>query len=262
MPEQKHDDFPFVVGYDRVIAIGALCDETATDSVDEGDIGIPRMTADRQLRVAPGGSGASDLGKAEDAAHTSGDVGVMSLAVRQDTMAALAGTTGDYIPITTDESGQARVLVGCPDTVITVTPTCDVNAYASGDLIFDSTAIAAAVRKVGGTAILQSVTLIDKDDQGVALTLIFANAATDFGTLNAAPDPDDDEAATVIGHVPIAATDYVDLGGAKVACIRNLGLLVQAGAATTSLYVAAINGTGTPTYTAAGLVLQIGLLRS
>jgi hypothetical protein len=154
------------------------------------------------------------------------------------------------------------VTAGFFDTVVTVTPTCDTDAYASGDLIFDATEIANAVRAVGGCAIVNSITIIDKDDQGVALTLLFANAATDFGTLNSAPDPDDTECATVIGHVAVAASDYVDLGGAKVACVKNIGLLLKAGAATTSLYVACVNGTGTPTYTAAGLVLQIGLLRA
>lgn len=54
--------------------------------------------------VTPGTS-AAHLGKAEDAGHSSGDTGVMALAVRNDTIAALAGTTADYIPITTDASG-------------------------------------------------------------------------------------------------------------------------------------------------------------
>lgn len=43
--------------------------------------------------------------KAEDAAHTTGDKGIMALAVRQDTPAALAGTAADYIPLTTDKLG-------------------------------------------------------------------------------------------------------------------------------------------------------------
>lgn len=148
--------------------------------------------------------------------------------------------------------------------VITVTPTCDTNIYASGDLIFDSTEIALAVRANGGIATLESIVIVDKDDQGAALIFVFANALTDFGTLNAAPDSDDTEAATVIGHVAIATGNYTDLGGAKVACLmgKDLGLVMKAGAATTSLYVACINGTGTPTYTASGLVLQLGFLRS
>lgn len=45
--------------------------------------------------VVPG-TGATNLGKAEDAVHASGDVGVMMLGVRTDTPASLAGATGDY----------------------------------------------------------------------------------------------------------------------------------------------------------------------
>ncbi len=45
--------------------------------------------------VTPG-TGAANLGKAEDAPHTSGDVGVLALAVRQDTLANSTSTDGDY----------------------------------------------------------------------------------------------------------------------------------------------------------------------
>lgn len=166
----------------------------------------------------------------------------------------------------TDNSGSLTVdgdvTVTSPDIVVTVTPTLDTSAYASGDLLFDSTEVANAVRANGGYAILESLTIIDKADQKMAFTLLFANAATDFGTLNSAPDPDDTETATVIGHVPVSTGDYIDLGGASVACVRNIGLLLKAGAATTSLYIAGVNGTGAPTYGASDLVLQIGLLRS
>jgi hypothetical protein len=54
--------------------------------------------------VTPGTS-AAHLGKAEDAPHASGDTGVMSLAVRSDTLAASSGATGDYEPFHTDSIG-------------------------------------------------------------------------------------------------------------------------------------------------------------
>lgn len=60
------------------------------------------------------GSDAADLGKEEDSAHSTGDVGVMLLAVRKDAAAALAGTDGDYIPLTTDALGRLRIVVGAP----------------------------------------------------------------------------------------------------------------------------------------------------
>lgn len=55
------------------------------------------------------GTGSTQLGKAEDAAHVSGDTGVMVLAVRNDAGTVLAGATGDYIPFTTDATGAVRV---------------------------------------------------------------------------------------------------------------------------------------------------------
>ena len=69
---------------------------TANSGVDIGDVDI--------LTVVPG-TGATNLGKAEDAAHSSGDVGVAALAVRQDTPAASSGTDGDYEPLKVSGGG-------------------------------------------------------------------------------------------------------------------------------------------------------------
>lgn len=49
---EKTDDGAFTPGTDKVLAMGAFADETATDSVNEGDIGIIRMTLDRRLITA------------------------------------------------------------------------------------------------------------------------------------------------------------------------------------------------------------------
>ncbi len=59
-------------------------------------------------RVIPGTT-ATSLGKAEDAAHTSGDVGVMSLVVQKTTAAALAAD-GDYAPPQVDANGRLRTI--------------------------------------------------------------------------------------------------------------------------------------------------------
>lgn len=45
------DDATFTPGTSSVGSIGLLADETSTDSVDEGDIGSPRMTLDRKQIV-------------------------------------------------------------------------------------------------------------------------------------------------------------------------------------------------------------------
>jgi len=52
----------------------------------------------------------TELGQTEDAAHGSGDTGVMSLAVRNDTEGSLVDTDGDYAPLQVDSSGRLRVI--------------------------------------------------------------------------------------------------------------------------------------------------------
>lgn len=72
----------------------------ASDGTDIGDVDV--------ASVVPG-TGATNLGKAEDASHTGGDTGVFVLAVRNDTLATLAGTDGDYAPFQVNASGALYV---------------------------------------------------------------------------------------------------------------------------------------------------------
>lgn len=59
------------------------------------------------------GTGATNIGKAEDSAHTSGDVGVMVLAVRSAAPSdrSAGPTDGDYEPLAVNEVGAAWVSV-------------------------------------------------------------------------------------------------------------------------------------------------------
>lgn len=75
-----------------------------TATAVEAAVGLPTNV----LGVVAG-TGATNLGKAEDAAHSSGDVGVAVLAVRKDTATALAGTDGDYAPLEVDAAGSLHV---------------------------------------------------------------------------------------------------------------------------------------------------------
>ncbi len=58
-----------------------------------------------EVTIGAATGAAGDLAKAEDAVHGSGDIGVMTLAVRNDALAALADTDGDYAPLQVDEDG-------------------------------------------------------------------------------------------------------------------------------------------------------------
>jgi hypothetical protein len=56
------------------------------------------------------GTATTNLGKAEDAAFTSGDVGVMSLAVRNDSGTTLTNANLDYSPFAVDSIGRLQII--------------------------------------------------------------------------------------------------------------------------------------------------------
>lgn len=58
-----------------------------------------------EVTMGAASTAAGDLAKAEDAVHGSGDVGVMTLGVRNDALATLADTDGDYAPLQVDADG-------------------------------------------------------------------------------------------------------------------------------------------------------------
>jgi len=79
-------------------AIGKLA---ANTGVDIGDVDV--------TSIVPG-VGATNLGKAEDAVHASGDVGVMVLTVRDDAPSAATAAVGDYTPLLTNATGHLYVI--------------------------------------------------------------------------------------------------------------------------------------------------------
>lgn len=147
-----------------------------------------------------------------------------------------------------------------PASVVEITCSLDTNIYAAGDVLFATQEIANAARSAGGKVMLNSITVIDLDDQGIAFDLVLLTANSSLGAENAAPDIDDTEVLDVAGVVSIVADDYTDLGGARVATVRDIGLLIEAAAGETSLWAAGITG-GTPTHSAAGLKIRFGLLQ-
>jgi len=138
-------------------AIGKLA---ANTGVDIGDVDV--------TSVVPG-TAATNLGKAEDAAHSSGDVGVMAMSVRQNTAAALSGTDADYQPLITDTNGRLHVLDANSAAIKTAVELIDnavdgnylnVNANIAGtDFVGGAGAVAAGVQR----------TTLASDDPAVAL---------------------------------------------------------------------------------------------
>jgi hypothetical protein len=91
------------VHYQRVKLVdGTLgsTDAIAGDATNGLDVDV--------TRIIPGTT-ATALGKAEDVAHASGDVGVLMLAVRRDTAAVGSGTDGDNSTLNVDANGRLHV---------------------------------------------------------------------------------------------------------------------------------------------------------
>jgi hypothetical protein len=112
----------------------------------------------------------------------------------------------------------------------------------------------------GSVLILKSITVLDKADQKVALWFVFLNASTSMGTENSAPNISDTNAENILAVVPIATTDYVDIGTSAMAT-KECSVSLKLASGTTSLFVAIVNSTGTPTYAASDLVVKFGFLR-
>ena len=102
--------------------------------------------------------------------------------------------------------------------------------------------------------------VIDEDDQGVGFDLLFFNATATLGTINVAPSISDADARKLIGRVAVSASDYIDLGGVRVAALSSINQVLKAASGQTSVWIATITRSGAPTYTASGLKLKIGVL--
>lgn len=158
-------------------------------------------------------------------------------------------------------AGEAHIgEVGGKTTVTSITFSTDTSAYASGDLVADTQALSACLRINDGTGVLTSFVLTDTDAQGAALEVFVLSASTSFGTENSAPNISDANlAANMLGKFSIAAGDYYTVSGAKVAFKSGLGIPVKGASGTDDIYLA-IMTTGSPTYTASGLVAKVGIL--
>lgn len=139
-----------------------------------------------------------------------------------------------------------------------ITPVLDTSVYASGDVLFVPIAFNGA-RVAGGRSYLQSLVVVDSDDQGNPMEFYFFSEAVTLGTLNAAPSISDADALKFLGMVSVSTGDWIDLGGVRVATLRGIGLMMVPKSDSTNLYVAGITRS-TPTHTASGLQLSAGMI--
>lgn len=179
------DDSAFTIGTDTVSPIGLLADETTPDSVDEGDVGLARMTLDRRAIPATGakddaaftaGDYVSQTGYIADEAATDsvdeGDVGIARMTLNRRTINAgqflddsAYGVGTDYVNATgllADETATDSVDEG---DVGAARMTLDRRAITAGNIL-DDAAFGIGTGYVTPTGLLADEASTDSVDEG------------------------------------------------------------------------------------------------
>lgn len=204
------------------------------------------------------GGGATPV---EDAVAAADPSGSALIARRRDVLIPTEVSNDlDYIALNADALGQLAVNAGAPCDVVDVTMTLHTSVLATNQVMASTVAITNAMRTIGGRGMLQSLTIFDEDDQGFGFDLVFFGANQSLGSLGANPTISDAAARDILGIVSVIASDFIDLGGQRTACLRNIGLLLEAAAASRDVFVSAISR-GTGTYTANGIRLRCGIVQ-
>lgn len=137
--------------------------------------------------------------------------------------------------------------------------TTDTNAYSGGDVLAATQEIAEFFEKAGGEARIDSMQILDKDNQTLPMSIFFMDTNVALGTENAAPNMSDADAEHIVAMVPVASADFVALAALnKTAHIGNIGKIVKAAAGSRSIYIGAITS-GTPTLASGTIRLKIGV---
>jgi hypothetical protein len=167
------DVAPFQVDVNGCLILGtsakAIGKLAANDGVDIGNVDV--------TSIIPL-TGATNLGKARDVACGANDVGVMALAVRDDTLTTLTPADGDYAPLRLSSTGQLHVTLGAlPASTNTIEVVGDAaeNANAAGNPVLVGGRYDSGARTLGDTDVGAIALAVDGavhiDDGGNTITV-------------------------------------------------------------------------------------------
>lgn len=146
--------------------------------------------------------------------------------------------------------------------LLSFVPVLDTAIYASGDVMFVAKELAGVMSSSGGAARLESLVVIDKDNEKATFDLLFFDRApaSSLGALNAAYALVDADADNLLGRLSVAAADYVSSGtNSAEATYKNLQLMMKSASRFKSLWICGVIRSGTPTFTTASdLTLKLG----
>jgi hypothetical protein len=150
--------------------------------------------------------------------------------------------------------------VGGSSKIVSPTITVDTDAYTAGDCVGGKVTLTDAMRVIGGSGVLQSLTVIDVSNTKPALELLIFNSDPTAATLtDQAAIALSTDVSKVIHRIPIYTSDYTTVASVAFADI-NVSKVVEA-VGSKNLYLA-IAATGAHDFVAAtDLKMSFGFLQ-
>jgi len=201
------DDSAFTVAVDNVGAVGFLADETTTDSVDEGDIGIARMSLDRRILTNSAQDGTWNIGTVTTLTGITNDVNIAdggnSITIDNSTLAVVGGGT---------EATALRVTIANDSTGVLSIDDNGGSITVDGTVAISGTVTVAAtdldIRALDHVTIGDSVRIGD----GVETLAINADGSINVVITGSAGTPVHDYATATPGAGASANNDYTVVG--------------------------------------------------
>lgn len=272
-------------------AAAFLFDDSSPTSITENSFGFGRMSANHNQYVTIRDGAGNERGLNIDASgqlavtNAAGTAVIGKVGINDGTNAitlvdAAVSASAWAIPVaihpdSVNANGQATMANSAPVVLasnqttlpvetdikyVDVTLSLHTTAGVALDLLADAQIVAACTRANDVESLLQSIVVIDEDDNKAAIRLIFLSASTSLGTEGDAIAMSDSMLREVLGVVDIAAGDYFDFGGGSIVNKNGVGIVCKPASGTDDIYVAAQLTTGTPTYTASGIRLRLGFI--
>ena len=221
-----------------------------------------RVTLATDVALPAPGTSATSLGSAEDAPHTTGDTGVMMLAVQRTAKTAGSSADGDYSTVNVNPAGDVRVDGGQVH-VFENAPTISVSAYTEGDVFGGEIEITDAARVSGGGGLITDVVMAVEDDgsadfaaNNIELWVFKSNPAGTYPD-NAALAISDADAFEV--ERVITLDTYHDGGNITILSASNLNIGYNCDA--TSLWVVPVIRTAITPDATDGVQFRIKMIR-
>lgn len=170
----------------------------------------------------------------------------------------MSGTLDATDKVPGDATDGLRVNTRGGGIVIAQTPTITAGAYSASDAVGGKLTFANAARVSGGKGVINSMIVVDDDNEKASLELWLYNQDFTPTADNSPFDPSDTDNENLVGVIPIYTSDYFSANDNAVGVVRGIGLEFQL-VSTTSLY-GQLKCVATPTYSATtDLTIKLGI---